>query len=171
MNIDGVVRELPLFSPEIDPGLLVKAAAAGVDIASALADLQAPLPLYRFNVMAQKASELCAEVKSLGAALLSAIEKSDAEALARLRSGHEMDLLRVVRLVKETQLQEAKTNLDALGDQPAVGADAVRALRRARVAARAAVDPDGPGGRADARAARPRRRWKRSRQRPPSRKP
>jgi hypothetical protein len=117
MNIDGVVRELPLFSPMIDPGLLVKAAAAGVDIASALADLQAPLPLYRFSVMVQKANELCAEVKSLGAALLSAIEKADAEALARLRSGHEISLLKVVRLVKETQLHEAKTNLDALGDQ------------------------------------------------------
>lgn len=117
MNIDGVVRELPLFAPEIDPGLLVRAAAAGVDITSALADLQAPLPLYRFNVMVQKANELCSEVKSLGAALLSAIEKTDAEALARLRSGHEMNLLKVVRLVKETQLQEAKTNLDALGAQ------------------------------------------------------
>jgi hypothetical protein len=117
MNIDGVVRELPLFAPEIDPGLLVRAVAAGLDIASALADLQAPLPLYRFSVMVQKANELCAEVKSLGAALLSAIEKTDGEALARLRSGHEMSLLKVVRLIKEAQLQEAKTNLDALGDQ------------------------------------------------------
>lgn len=117
MNIDGVVRELPLFAPEIDPGLLVRAAAAGVDIASALADLQAPLPLYRFSVMTQKASELCAEVKSLGSALLSAIEKADGEALGRLRSGHELSLLGAVRLVKETQLQEAKSNLDALGDQ------------------------------------------------------
>lgn len=117
MNIDGVVRQLPLFAPEIDPGLLVKAAAAGIDIASALADLQAPLPLYRFNVMTQKASELCTEVKSLGNALLGAVEKTDAEALARIRSGHELSLLRMVRLVKEVQLQEAKTNLDALGDQ------------------------------------------------------
>jgi hypothetical protein len=117
MNIDGLVRELPLFAPEIDPGLLVRAAAAGLDIASALADLQAPLPFYRFSVMVQKANELCAEVKALGASLLSAIEKTDAEALARLRSGHEMSLLKMVRLVKEAQLQEAKTNLDALGDQ------------------------------------------------------
>src|SRR5216110_632393 len=116
MNIDGVVRELALFSPEIDPGLLVKAAAAGIDIASALADLQAPLPLYRFNVMAQKATELCAEVRSLGGALLMAIEKGDAEALARLRSGHEMALASAVRLVKEAQIQEAKASLDALGE-------------------------------------------------------
>ncbi len=29
MNIEGVVRQLPLFEPPIDPALLVKAAAAG----------------------------------------------------------------------------------------------------------------------------------------------
>ena len=52
MNIDGVVRQLALFEPPIDPGALVKAIAAGVDIASALADLNAPLPLYRFSVVA-----------------------------------------------------------------------------------------------------------------------
>lgn len=116
MNIDGVVRELALFSPEIDPGLLVKAAAAGVDVSSALADLQAPLPLYRFNVMAQKATELCAEVRSLGGALLAAIEKGDAEAMARLRSSHELALAGAVRLVTEAQIQEAKAGLDALGE-------------------------------------------------------
>jgi len=34
--------------------------------------------------MSQKASELCAEVKSLGSALLAALEKRDGEALALL---------------------------------------------------------------------------------------
>ncbi len=47
MNIEGVVRQLALFEPPIDPGALVKAVAAGVDIGAALADLNAPLPLYR----------------------------------------------------------------------------------------------------------------------------
>src|SRR5262249_45962957 len=32
MNIQGVVRPLALFDPPIDPGMLVKAAAAGIDI-------------------------------------------------------------------------------------------------------------------------------------------
>ena len=36
MNIEGVVRELPLFEPPINPMLLVQAAAAGIDISSAL---------------------------------------------------------------------------------------------------------------------------------------
>lgn len=115
MNIDGVVRHLPLFEPSIDPSLLVRAAAAGVDVGGVLADLNAPLPFYRFNVMAQKATELCAEVKSLGAALLSAIEKSDAETMALMRSTHELQMLRSVRMVKELQLYEAKANIDAIG--------------------------------------------------------
>jgi hypothetical protein len=116
MNIDGAERDLALFSPPIDPGLVVRAAAAGVDLAAVLADSQAPLPLYRFSVMAQKATELCGEVKSLGAALLSAIEKGDAEELALLRSGHESAMLHGIRVVKETQLLEAKSGLDSLGD-------------------------------------------------------
>ncbi len=94
MNIEGVVRQLPLFEPPIEPGLLVKAVAAGIDISSVLNDISAALPRYRFNVMAQKASELCAEVKALGASLLAALEKRDAEALARLRSTHEIAVLK-----------------------------------------------------------------------------
>ena len=45
MTIEGVVRQLPLFEPPIEPGLLVKAVAAGVDISSVLNDINAALPL------------------------------------------------------------------------------------------------------------------------------
>jgi hypothetical protein len=107
-NIEGVVRSLPTFDSPIDPGLLVKAAGAGVDVASALSDINVVLPHYRFNVMLQKAEALCGEVKSLGSALLSALEKRDAEALALLRSTHETKVLKAVRTVKERQLAEAK---------------------------------------------------------------
>ncbi|WNZ27331.1 hypothetical protein HJG54_31075 [Leptolyngbya sp. NK1-12] len=99
MNILGVARQLPLFEPPIDPALLVKATAAGIDISSALNDINAALPHYRFNVMVQKASELCAELKSLGAALLSALEKRDAEALALMRSSHEIEMLNLMRQI------------------------------------------------------------------------
>ena len=107
MNIDGAVRTLPIFEPPIDPALLVRAAGAGVDIASALSDINVALPNYRFHVMSQKAAELSGEVKSLGGALLSALEKRDAEAMALLRSTHELKVLKAVRTVKEKQLAEA----------------------------------------------------------------
>ncbi len=114
MNIEGVERSLPIFEPPIDPALLVRAAAAGVDIASALNDINAALPHYRFSVMVQKASELCNDVKALGGAFLSALEKRDAEALALLRSSHEVELLKVIREIKEQQTKEANNTLQGL---------------------------------------------------------
>ena len=120
MNIDGITQELPLFSPPIDPLLLVEAAAAGLDISAALADLDAPLLPYRFNILVQKASEVCAEVKSLGAALLAALEKNDAEGLALLRSGQEVALLNLVTQVKQRQVDEANANIDSLNQSVAV---------------------------------------------------
>ena len=111
MNIEGVVRQLALFEPPIEPGALVKAVAAGVDIGAALADLDAPLPLYRFSVLLQKANELCSDVKALGGALLAALEKNDAEGLVLLRQGQEIGVLNRVTAVRQAQLDEANENL------------------------------------------------------------
>ncbi len=114
MDIEGKVRQLPLFEPPIDPALLVRAAAAGVDLDSVLSDANAPLPHYRFTTMAQKASELVADVKALGTALLAAIEKQDSEAMAQLRAGDEIALLETMRTVKQQHTAEAKEALAAL---------------------------------------------------------
>ena len=114
MNIEGMVQQLPLFDPPIDPALLVKAAAAGLDIGSVLSDLQAPLPHYRFSTNLQKALELCGDLKALSGALLSALEKKDAEALSTLRAGHETSLLKAVRDVKQRQIDEAHAALAGL---------------------------------------------------------
>ncbi|MCP9448641.1 MAG: neuraminidase-like domain-containing protein [Nitrospira sp.] len=114
MNIEGRARELPLFEPPIDPALLVRAAAAGVDLRSALSDIHAPLPHYRFRLMLQKAVEFCGDVKALGAALLAALEKKDGEAMALLRAGHEVGLLESIRHVKTMQVDEAKEALEGL---------------------------------------------------------
>lgn len=122
MNIEGVVRQLPLFEPPIDPAFLVRATAAGMDLGSALNDLNAPLPHYRFTTMIQKALELCAEVKALGASLLSILEKKDAEELALLRSSQEISLLETVRLVKESQVSEAIESAAALNKSYTIAA-------------------------------------------------
>jgi len=120
MNIEGIVRQLPLFEPPIDPALLVRARAMGLDLNSVLNDLYAPLPHYRFSYLLQKAVELCGEVKSLGSALLSALEKKDAEELAVLRSGHEIAVLKAAKDVKQQQIQEVRTALTALQKTRAV---------------------------------------------------
>jgi hypothetical protein len=115
MNIEGIKQELPLFEPPIDPGMLARAAAAGVDINSVL-DLVAGVgqPLYRFNYVLQKANEVLGDVKALGGAILSALEKKDAEKLALIRSGQEIDLLNKVTYIKESQLNDAKSALEVL---------------------------------------------------------
>ena len=47
LDIDGVARPQPLFDPTIDPDLLVRAAAAGVDVAAVGADPVVALPVPR----------------------------------------------------------------------------------------------------------------------------
>ena len=113
-NIEGVERQLALFEPPIDPALLVQAVAGGVDINSVLADLNSPLPYYRFSYILQKALEICAELKSLGNSLLSALEKKDGETLSMMRTQHETMLLSLAKTVKKLQTKEAQRSREGL---------------------------------------------------------
>ncbi|NVK66502.1 MAG: hypothetical protein HWE22_18060 [Flavobacteriales bacterium] len=113
MNIDGQVRELPLFQPPIDPALLVRARAMGIDIGEVLQDLAQPSPHYRYGHLLQKANEFTSEVKALGAALLSALEKKDAEELSQLRQLHEQNILKATRNLKKMSIEEAKLGLES----------------------------------------------------------
>ena len=107
LNIQGVFRQLALFEPPIDPALLARAAAAGLDVGAIVNGLNQPLPLVRFQLLVQKAAEIVQEVKSLGNNLLSAMEKEDGEAMAILRAKHERAVMEMVEHVKYGQLQEA----------------------------------------------------------------
>ncbi|PGE39774.1 hypothetical protein COM60_08350 [Bacillus toyonensis] len=113
-NIEGVFRKLSLFDSSIDPALLVKAAAQGLSIESVLNDLNTPMPNYRFYYLLQKALELCNELKSLGAAMLSAIEKKDNETIALIRAKHEGIMQNLVMEIKKKQLEEAQKNIESL---------------------------------------------------------
>lgn len=73
LNIEGIFRQLTLFDPPIDPGMLAHAAAAVVDVASIGSGINQPLPLVRFQFLVQKAAEIAQEVKSLGTQLLSTL--------------------------------------------------------------------------------------------------
>jgi hypothetical protein len=114
MDIDGVERHLALFSPPIDPAMLINAAAQGLSLGSILSDLSSPPPVYRFTYLMQKANEFCNEVKSLGGNLLSALEKNDGEELGRLRSSHETAMLELMTAIKERQVLDARVGKEGL---------------------------------------------------------
>ncbi len=113
-NIDGIERSLALFAPPIDPGMLVKATAAGLDVSTILAGFNAPTPFYRFNILSAKATELVQEVRGLGYSLLQALEKRDAEALSLLRNELELKVLNAVRDIKKLQIDEAIEQIEIL---------------------------------------------------------
>lgn len=114
MNIDGKKRQVALFAPPIDPALLVRATAMGLDLSDVLSDLSAAPPHYRFSYLLQRANDFTNEVKSLGSQLLSALEKKDGEELSVLRQIHEQNILKASRTLKELQLEEAKQNYSTL---------------------------------------------------------
>ena len=114
LNIQGVFRRLALFEPPIDPAMLARAAAAGLDVGAIVNGLNQPLPLVRFSLLVQRASEIVQEVKALGNNLLSAMEKEDGEAMALLRAQHERVVFEMVEHVRYGQLQEAIKSREGL---------------------------------------------------------
>lgn len=108
LNLQGVFQQLPLYNPPIDPALLVRAAASGLDVSSIVSGLNQPLPLVRFQLLVSKASEICQEVKSLGAGLMAALEKQDNESLALLRAQNENTILGLGEMVKYAQWQDTQ---------------------------------------------------------------
>jgi hypothetical protein len=113
-NIEGVARTLPLLEAPIDPELLVRAVAAGLDIGEVVRGLYAPPHPYRAQVLAARALDLANEARALSAALLSALEKRDAEKLAELRSSNEIALLQRVKDIRTRQRDEADEVLRGL---------------------------------------------------------
>ncbi|MBO3752606.1 hypothetical protein J5X84_41700 [Streptosporangiaceae bacterium NEAU-GS5] len=113
-TIGGVSRQPALFEPAIDPALLVRAVAAGLDIDTVLSDISAPPSRRRFSAALRHAVEFTSEVRSLASMLLSALEKRDAEELSRMRAVDERVLLDLVTASRQRELDEAAATLDAV---------------------------------------------------------
>ena len=113
-NIQGVAQQLPLFDPPLDPGMLVQAAAAGIDIGSIVSGLSQPSSPIRSLFLIGKSLEIAAEVRAFGAGLLAALEKGDAEQLALLRQANEVQLQQMVQNVRYLQWQHAQETTNGL---------------------------------------------------------
>lgn len=114
LNLDGVKQSLSLFAPPVDVLALVKAFASGAGLAQALSDYNAAVPHYRCTFLMAKARELIGRVTQLGGALLSALEKQDAEELNLLRNTQERGILEMTLDIKQQQLEAARQSAAGL---------------------------------------------------------
>ncbi len=113
-NIAGAPLQLALFDAPIDPGLLIAAQAAGVDLSSVLSDLGASLPNYRFTSLYPQALDFVNAVRAYGASFQAALEKTDAGALALLQQTTQQQLLSDGSQILDWQVQQAQNAIDAL---------------------------------------------------------
>jgi tetratricopeptide (TPR) repeat protein len=113
LDIRGRKRSTFPLGADLAEATIAEQSAADLPGAAAAPDFL-PLPAYRFQFMVQKANEFAGDVKALGGALLAAIEKRDAEALAALRSGHEIQTLMAAEQIRRLQIEESSRSLEGL---------------------------------------------------------
>lgn len=116
MNIDGVVQQLPLFSPAIDPMALVRAVAGGGSAMSFAAQLSRNIPFYKYEYLLEKTRMFVNQLSSLGSALLSALEKKDIEKLNLIKSQQEKTILNFTTIIKEKEIEDAVTTANSLNE-------------------------------------------------------
>lgn len=114
LNLAGQPRRIRLFEPPIDPAALISAVAGGADLSDAIDDLDAPPPHYRFSTHLSLAKSFAKDLEALGSDLLAALERQDAEELARLRSDHDLRLLDRVEDILQSRIEEARESRKAL---------------------------------------------------------
>lgn len=116
-DINGNALNLPLFSPSVDPGSLVRANSRGA-LASTLANGGSVTPPYhRFHVQMGLARDFTQQVIRLNDMLLSVARENDAEQLAQLSLGHQANVLSAIKAIKQTQVDIAKSDVAALEEQ------------------------------------------------------
>ena len=122
-DIDGVHRALSLYGRRIDPALLVRATADGLDLDVLLGRISSAKPSMYFHALWQRAMQACERARSLEDGWFGAQERADAEELTRLQNDQELRTL-------EGQLEVASQRLD---DARALEEALARALESAEV--------------------------------------
>lgn len=113
LNINGVQQALQLFEPPIDPALLARAAATGGNPLSIMTQ-NAAIPAYRFEYLIDRVKNMAASLSQLGSGLLSAMERKDESALARLQATQQNVLLNLNTMIKEQEIEQAKQGIAGL---------------------------------------------------------
>jgi hypothetical protein len=117
MDITGAFRQLSLFAPPINPLLLVEATAAGLSLDDVTNATSGDAPPYRFIYLIDKAKQFASQVQSFGGALLSALEKRDAQQLEVLRVTQQQNILAMTTSTKQAEIDAAQNAVDTLNAQ------------------------------------------------------
>jgi hypothetical protein len=116
MDITGALRQLSLFAPPINPMMLVEATAAGLSLEDVLTT-SSDFPPYRFTYLIEKARQYASQVQGFGGAVLSAIEKRDAQTLEVLRVTQQQNILAMTTSTKQSEVDAAQNAVDTLTAQ------------------------------------------------------
>lgn len=114
LNIDGVAQPLPLFQPPLNPMDLVRAAAQGGNVLGVASQQQQNISYYRFTYLIEKAQSYTGLVSEFGNSLLSALEKTDSEALAVLNLNQANTILNMTMVIKNKQLESLQDQLSGM---------------------------------------------------------
>ena len=113
-DLQGSDLVLALFDAPIDPGLLVAAQTAGVDLASVLSGVSVDVPNYRFTALYRQALDFVDAVRQYGAALQEALEKADDTAVRTLQGTLQLQLLADTAQMLDLQRQRAEATRSAV---------------------------------------------------------
>ena len=117
MDITGALRQLSLFAPPINPMMLVEATAAGLSLDDVQNSTSGNVPPYRFTYLIDKAKQYASQVQGFGGALLSAMEKRDAQQLEVLRVTQQQNILAMTTATKQADVNSAQNAIDTLNAQ------------------------------------------------------
>jgi hypothetical protein len=113
-DIDGVRRALSLYGRRIDPALLVRATAEGMDLDVLLGRIAGAKPSLYFQALWQRALQACERARSLEDAWLNAQERADSEEMAQLQNEQEIRALEGQVDVMSQRLEDARKLKEAM---------------------------------------------------------
>ncbi|KAF2867057.1 hypothetical protein BDV95DRAFT_610941 [Massariosphaeria phaeospora] len=114
LDLNGQPRRATMFGPPLDPKNLINRGAGERVLDQVVADVNVSLSKYRFKFLLQKSLDLCAELKSLGLAYLSAKERKDSEQMMTTKMNQERVVNNIVLQMKTVQKEEATATLEQL---------------------------------------------------------
>lgn len=113
-DIDGVRRALSLYGQRIDPALLVRATAEGLDLDVVLGQISSAKPTMYFSALWSRAVQACERARTLEEAWLGARERADAEGYALLQNEQEISSLEMQVEQGVHRLEDARLLVEAL---------------------------------------------------------